>query len=128
MKRLAVIAAVLLAAACQPVAEKGDLGFGNEPAPVAVPESAAAADCIARNGTMQPVGRMQTMQCVVRYADAGKRCTDSDQCAGECRTADVTARPVEGAAVAGICQADSNRFGCFTRVEDGKAEATLCVD
>ena len=33
--------------------------------------SAAAADCIARNGTMQPVGRMQTMQCVVRYADAG---------------------------------------------------------
>ena len=32
------------------------------------------------------------------------------------------------AAVAGICQADSNRFGCFTRVEDGKAEATLCID
>jgi len=128
MKRLAMIAAVLLAAACQPVVEKGDLGYGNEPAPVAVPESAAAADCIARNGTMQPVGRMQTMQCVVRYADAGKRCTDSDQCAGECRTADIAARPAEGATVAGVCQADSNRFGCFTRVEDGKAEATLCID
>ncbi|HWQ88133.1 hypothetical protein [Brevundimonas sp.] len=128
MKRLVTIAALLLAAACQPVPEKGDYGFGNEPAPVAVPESQAAADCIARNGTMQPVGRMQTMQCVIRYADAGKRCTDSDQCAGECRTADVTARPAEGAAVAGVCQADSNRFGCFTRVEDGKAEATLCVD
>lgn len=127
MKRLALITAVLLAA-CQPVPEKGDIGFGNEPTPTTVPESAAAADCIARNGTMQPVGRMQTMQCVVRYADAGKRCTDSDQCGGECRTADVTARPVEGAAVAGVCQADSNRFGCFTRVEDGKAEATLCVD
>jgi hypothetical protein len=81
MKRIAMIAALLMAA-CQPVPEKGDLGYGNEPAPVAVPESAAAADCIARNGTMQPVGRMQTMQCVVRYADAGKRCTDSDQCAG----------------------------------------------
>jgi hypothetical protein len=126
MKRFALIAALLLAA-CQPVPEKGDLGFGNEPDPVQVPESAAAADCIARNGTMQPVGRMQTMQCVVRYADAGKRCTDSDQCAGECRTADA-ARPAEGAAVAGICQATSNQFGCFTRVEDGKAEATLCVD
>lgn len=128
MKRLAMIAALLLAAACQPVAEKGDLGFGHEPAPVAVPESAAAADCIARHGTMQRVGRMQTMQCVVRYADAGKRCTDSDQCAGECRTADVAARPAEGAATTGICQADSNRFGCFTRVENGKAEATLCID
>jgi hypothetical protein len=126
MKRLAMIAAVLLAA-CQPGPEKGTLGYGDEPAPVAVPEN-AAEDCLARNGTLQPVGRMQTMQCVVRYADAGKRCTDSDQCAGECRTADVTARPDEGAAVAGVCQADSNRFGCFTRVEDGKAEATLCVD
>ncbi|WP_292062038.1 hypothetical protein [Brevundimonas sp. UBA7664] len=126
MKYLAMIAAVLLAA-CQPGPEKGTLGYGDEPAPVAVPEN-AAADCLARNGTLQPVGRMQTMQCVVRYADAGERCTDSDQCAGECRTADVTARPDEGAAVAGVCQADSNRFGCFTRVEDGKAEATLCVD
>ena len=127
MKRLALIAAVLLAGACQPGPGKGDMGYGHEPAPVAIPESAAAADCIARHGTMQPVGRMQTMQCVVRYADAGKRCTDSDQCAGECRTADA-ARPAQGATVAGVCQADSNRFGCFTRVEDGKAEATLCVD
>ncbi len=126
MKHLAMIAAVLLAA-CQPGPEKGTLGYGDEPAPVAVPEN-AEADCRARNGTLQPVGRMQTMQCVVRYADAGRRCTDSDECAGECRTADVTARPAEGVAVAGVCQADSNRFGCFTRVEDGKAEATLCVD
>ncbi len=128
MRRLAMVAAVLLAAACQPVVEKGELGFGPEPAPVAVAESPAAADCIARGGRMQPVGRMQTMQCVVRYADAGKRCTDGDQCAGECRVADAGARPSEGAAVVGQCQADSNRFGCFTRVEDGKAEATLCVD
>ncbi|MDO9586720.1 MAG: hypothetical protein Q7J13_02190 [Brevundimonas sp.] len=128
MKRLVMIAAVLLVAACQPVPEKGDYGFGNEPAPVAVPESPAAADCLARGGRMQPVGRLQTMQCVTPYADAGKRCTDSDQCAGECRTPDVTVRPAQGAAAVGQCQADSNRFGCFTRVEDGKAEATLCVD
>jgi len=127
MRRL-IIAAALLAAACQPAPVKGDLGFGNEPAPVKISESPAAADCVRRGGTMQAVGRMQTMQCVVRYADAGKRCTDGDQCAGECRVADVTARPAQGATVVGQCQADSNRFGCFTRVEDGKAEATLCVD
>lgn len=128
MKRLAMIAAVLLAAACQPVAEKGDLGYGNEPAAAAVPESAAAADCLARHGTMEKVGRLQTLQCVIRYADAGKRCTDGDQCAGECRTADAGARPMEGTAAVGVCQATSNQFGCFTRVEDGKAEPTLCVD
>lgn len=128
MKRLAMIAAVLLAAACQPVAEKGDLGYGSEPAPVAVAESPSAADCLRRGGTMQPVGRLQTMQCVVRFTDAGKRCTDSDQCAGECRAADSKARPSEGVSAVGQCQASSNAFGCFTRVEDGKAEATLCID
>ena len=67
---------------------------------------------------MRPVGRMQTMQCVVSYADAGRRCTDSDQCAGECRVADAGPRPTEGTVVAGQCQATSDRFGCFTRVED----------
>lgn len=127
MKRLVMIAAVLLAAACQPAPEKGDYGFGNEPEPVAVLED-ATADCAVRGGRMQPVGRMQTIQCVAPYADAGKRCTDSDQCAGQCRVPDGAARPAQGAAVVGRCQADDNPFGCFTRVEDGKAEATLCVD
>jgi putative hemolysin len=128
MKRLLVVAAALVAVACQPIPPKGTIDTTDVPPAVQVSESPAAADCVRRGGTMQPVGRLQTMQCVVRYADAGKRCTDGDQCAGECRVADVAARPAEGASVAGRCQADSNRFGCFTRVEDGKAEATLCVD
>jgi len=127
MKRLILIAAVLLAA-CQPVPEKGDYGFGNEPAPVAVAESPAAAECLARGGRMQPLGRMQTMQCVVPYADAGRRCTDSDQCEGQCRVADVTTRPAPGASVVGQCQVDSNPFGCHATVENGRAQATICVD
>ncbi len=128
MQRLMILAALLASAACQPIPEQGRIDTADVPPAVQVSESPAAADCVARGGRMQPVGRMQTMQCVVRYADAGKRCTDGDQCAGECRVADAGARPSEGAAVVGQCQADSNRFGCFTRVEDGKAEATLCVD
>jgi putative hemolysin len=127
MKRLLLIAAVLVAA-CQPVPEKGDYGFGKEPAPVAVAESPAAAECLARGGRMQPLGRMQTMQCVVPYADAGRRCTDSAQCAGQCRVADVTASPAPGAAVVGQCQVDSSPFGCHATVENGKAQATICVD
>jgi len=127
VKRLAVLAALLMAA-CQPVPEKGDYGFGNEPAPVAVAESPAAAECLARGGRMQPLGRMQTMQCVVPHADAGKRCTDSDQCVGQCRIGNEAARAAAGASVAGQCQADSNPFGCYTTVEDGKAQATICVD
>lgn len=127
MKRLAIIAAFLMAA-CQPVPEKGDYGFGSEPAPVSVAESPAAADCMARGGRMQPLGRMQSMQCVVPYADGGRRCTDSDQCSGQCRIANEAARSAAGARVIGRCQTDSDPFGCHTTVENGRAQVTICVD
>jgi hypothetical protein len=138
MKRLMIVAA-LLAAACQPLpAEDGPTRPGGQvvnevdttdvPPPVRVPESAAAIDCEARGGKMLPQGRMQTLQCVVAYADVGRRCTDGDQCQGDCRIADVVAAPRAGAAAVGQCQADSSRFGCYTTVENGKAEATICVD
>lgn len=139
MKRLMILAA-LLAAACQPLpAEDGLAGATDGPGasyidttdvppPVRVPENAAAADCQARGGRMLPQGRMQTLQCVVSYADAGKRCTTGADCQGDCRVEDVAAAPAAGAAAVGQCQADSSRFGCYTTVEDGKAEATICVD
>ena len=44
------------------------------------------------------------------------------------RVADVAAAPRAGAAAVGQCQADSSRFGCYATVENGKAEATICVD
>lgn len=139
MKRLMIVAA-LLAAACQPLPAEGggmgaaegpvvnDIDTTDVPPPVRVPENAAAAECQARGGRMLPQGRMQTLQCVVAYADAGRRCTDGDQCQGDCRVEDVAAAPRAGAAAVGQCQADSSRFGCYTTVEDGRAEATICVD
>lgn len=96
--------------------------------PVKPVQSADAGACAARGGTLRAVGRMQSMQCIIAYADAGKRCTDNDQCQGDCRvegnTGIAEGRPV----TAGVCQVDSNRFGCFTTVKNGRAEATLCVD
>lgn len=130
MKRLMIVAAVL-AAACQPLPAGqvvSDVDTTDVPPPIRVSESAAAAECAARGGRMLPQGRMQTPQCVVTYADAGRRCTDGDQCQGDCRVADVGAAPPAGAAAAGQCQADSSRFGCYAAVEDGKAEAAICVD
>ena len=76
---------------------------------------------------MRQVGRAQTWQCVVKYADAGKRCTDASQCEGQCEIAGNSGL-VPGARAVGQCQVDSNRFGCRTTVKDGKAEATLCID
>ena len=138
MKRLIVIAA-LLAAACQPLPAEDagqpspdqvvtEIETTDVPPPVRVPESAAAADCMARGGEMKPQGRMQTLQCVVSYADAGKRCTTGGDCLGDCRVEDVAAAPAAGTTAVGQCQATNSRFGCYTPVEDGKAGATICVD
>lgn len=128
MKRLFVAAATLLAAACQPMsADGGRIDLAQAP-PVSQTPADEASACAARGGKMLPQGRMQTTQCVVSYADAGERCTDGDDCRGDCRIEDVTDAPRAGVAAIGRCQATSSRFGCYTTVEDGKAEATICVD
>lgn len=121
-----LFAAGLALAACSPT-----------PAPEPVVPIAGAPDkatmtitdsaCTARGGQMQQVGRMQSWQCVVKYADAGKRCTDASQCEGQCEIAGNSGIAA-GAAATGVCQADSKRFGCRTTVKDGKAEGTLCID
>lgn len=129
MKRLIIAAATLLAAACQPMPAEGGRADLAEGAPAVQTPADEAAACAARGGKMLPQGRMQTPQCVVSYADAGKRCTDGDDCQGDCRVEEADGGfPAAGSAVAGRCQASSSRFGCYTTVEDGRAEATICVD
>lgn len=86
-----------------------------------------AADCAARGGMMQPVGRAQTLQCVVRYSDAGRPCSTGEQCYGDCRI-EAAPFPEAGVSASGRCQADSRPFGCYARVENGKATPAICVD
>lgn len=122
MKIWIVFAAAVLMAACQPMPQT-DAGYGGATdGPVRTD-----ADCTRQGGTMQRVGRAQTMQCVIAYADAGKTCTDSDQCQGQCR-GDSTPYPAAGQPAQGRCQANSQPFGCFYTVENGRAEHALCVD
>lgn len=134
MKRLLIACAALMAAACQPMpaAENGRTDLAEtavqSPASGGEVSGLSATECAARGGKMIPQGRMQTERCVVSYADAGKRCTDGDDCLGDCRIEDVTAASQAGQAAVGQCQANSSRFGCYTTVEGGKAEATICVD
>ena len=125
MIRVSLIAAVaLLAAACSPQVVGQTTTSPGSDAPM---QSAEASACATRGGTMKQVGRMQSWQCVISYADAGKRCADGDQCQGDCRI-EGNSGVAPGAATAGVCQATSDRFGCNTAVEDGKAGATLCID
>jgi hypothetical protein len=129
MKRLMIIAA-LLAAACQPIpaSDGGKTDLAETAAPAVQTPTDDAAACAARGGKMLPQGRMQTLRCVVTYADAGQRCTDGDNCQGDCRIEETAGTPQAGAAAVGQCQANSSRFGCYTTVEGAKAEATICVD
>ena len=130
MKRILIMAAAVLMAACQPLpANDGKTELAEvTPAVQSVASSEDAVACAARGGKMLPQGRMQTVRCVITYADAGRRCTDGDDCAGDCRVGDVANAPAAGTNAVGQCQASSSRFGCYTTVEGGKAEATICVD
>lgn len=106
-----------------PVSTPVSAPVGASGAPAQVTDKAA---CEASGGSWTRQGRMQAYMCVTGYADAGKACTDGDQCQGDCRLSPED-RPTSGTAT-GQCQANSVPFGCFTRVENGRAAQTLCVD
>jgi hypothetical protein len=131
MKRLIILTAALLMAACQPMpaADAGSQGTDvSAQTPTRSPSSFTAAECTERGGKMLPQGRMQSVMCVLTYTDAGQRCTDGDDCQGNCRIEDVAGAPQAGQTAVGQCQASSSSFGCYTTVEGGKAEPTICVD
>jgi hypothetical protein len=135
MKRILIATVAVLLAACQPIpASDGTTEIaaivpaGQTVIGPSVAGSEDAAACARAGGKMLPQGRMQSVRCVITYADAGRRCTDGDDCAGDCRVGDVANPPTAGAPAVGQCQVNSSRFGCYTTVEGGKAEATLCVD
>lgn len=112
MRLLAALAAVLALAACAPV-----------DAPRPEPTSEATLDvaaCKAEGGAVMPVCRMQKPMCVLPYKDAGKTCTDNDQCEGRCVAEGETA-------TAGTCEADNDPCGCVTEMVGGKPR-TICVD
>lgn len=130
MKRILIAVAAVVMAACQPMpADQGKTDLAQAtPAVQSVAGSEDAAACARAGGKMLPQGRMQSVRCVITYADAGTRCTDGDDCAGDCRVEDVANAPAAGTNAVGQCQASSSRFGCYTTIEGGKAEATICVD
>ena len=136
---IAAAGVLILLGACAPRQAEpvGDVAQG--PSSEA-PSAETRAACEARNGAMQRVGLLGSWQCIVRYADAGKRCTDGDQCQGDCRAEVSLPPPPPGPPVVpektapvppateGVCQADSNSFGCYAVIEDGRSAPMICVD
>ena len=134
---LPLLAPLALAGCVVPEPEAVEHGYPvHEPTTVsqdmpAFPGGVMSADdrraCEKRGGTVEKRGMAQAELCVTPYADAGKACTDGDQCEGRCIAEGQVGSP-PGEPVTGICQRDDRLFGCFGIVEDGAIEAGLCVD
>lgn len=120
MRRL-MFALALMAAACAAPAPAPDIDNGM-PQPTIVVDAAAA--CAASGGDYRPVCRRGLPMCVTPYKDAGKPCTDNDQCEGQCR---YEGDPPPNASLTGQCQADNQPCGCSTSLAKGKP-TTICVD
>lgn len=89
---------------------------------------AERASCEAAGGVVQQAGRMGWQHCIQTFTDAGKACSGSDDCLGECRLAGEAGSVASGTPVQGVCQANDAPFGCYTTIEDGKAGQSICVD
>ncbi|MDI9273206.1 hypothetical protein [Stenotrophomonas sp. PFBMAA-4] len=130
LRFLASLALAALLSACSSTPPAADAAA--QPAAADTPEATEAyqeardVDCRAAGGTLQPLGRLQRVQCVIPYADAGKACSSKRDCSGQCL---ATGEAEAGVAATGTCQRDvSQNFGCRQRIEDGKAQGTICVD
>ncbi|MFC4728360.1 hypothetical protein [Coralloluteibacterium thermophilus] len=114
MPRLPVLlVAALLAAGCAPAPT------GYRPAP----DNEAA--CLADGGTWARHGRLGVASCARPTHDAGRTCRDGSECASAC----LAPEGVEpGTATTGTCHVSDRLFGCHTRVTDGHAAPTICID
>ena len=89
-------------------------------------ENFAQADkaaCEAEGGSYARRGRARLYSCAVSYADAGKVCRKASDCEGQCRVEDGASAPSQGQ-----CQATSDRFGCYTFLDEKGQPVGICVD
>lgn len=122
---------LLLTVACAPIGAPPPppappVSQSTEFAPRNADEQAEAASCPGKGGHIERVGKLQALRCIVRYADAGKACTDGSQCLGKRCVGDFEDTAALPPAT-GTCAATNDPFGCQTIIRDGVA-ATLCVD
>lgn len=125
MIRMILAAAALMLAACTQPAT-APVAQTEVPAKVDWQAAQTADQCGAIGGNWRPVCLMGKPACVVPYADAGKSCSDSSECSGQCVTKDMGTAPET--ATRGVCTANSDPCGCFQLVEKGKAGYPLCAD
>ncbi len=130
LRRFTSLVLTVLLAACSSAPPAADTvaaaAAATSPEAVEAYREARDVDCQAAGGTLQRLGRLQREQCVIPYADAGKACSRRSDCTGQCLAGPEVAA---GRYRWRHCQRDVRQnFGCRQRIDDGKAQGTICVD
>lgn len=129
MKQLILAAVFAALCACAPAIAPESATPPAQAAASRPGDSTDIANCAARGGVIDTVGRMQRQVCRVPYADAGKTCSNKSDCTARCilDREEGDAEPGSGK-VAGRCQQYQTQFGCFSEVDGGRVKSTICVD
>ena len=126
MMRVILLAAILVASlgAAAPVSSENQLPRE--------PSREAQKACALRHGSIEHGGCMVAggWECIIKYADAGRPCTDKSQCEGRCwvRVDGAGHAPKEGEADSGVCEDDSRGCGCYALIMNGRAQPWVCDD
>ncbi|GEM_PF-5097786 len=81
--------------------------------------------CMEKMGDWRQVGASRAYSCIFTYADGGKECKNSDECEGSCVVYDYN----QAERGKGICEQDTDFFGCYATIENFKAGyGILCID
>lgn len=84
------------------------------------------ADCETAQGHWKKRGKLQQYACVLPATDAGKACSDSQECQVACVVEGFDLNP--GSKVVGQCLESTEQFGCRAYVRDGRTDGVLCID
>ncbi len=85
-----------------------------------------SSTCLHNGGVIKNVCMLGTPACIQTYVDAGKSCSDSSECSGECT---ITDNFVDvGNETIGFCSVDNDPCGCSQLIVNGKATPALCID
>jgi hypothetical protein len=89
------------------------------------------ATCVRHGGRVGIAGLSGNQICVHPLRDAGRACTSSSQCVGDCLLdeSSLGGRPPDAnQSVQGRCEPTDYGFGCRTTVENGSIATSICVD
>jgi len=89
-------------------------------------------DCLQRGGEWRKYGPHPLKECVLKASDAGRFCTDDDQCFGSCLAKILPSERREmmgGKSLKrnGTCSPTYNIIGCVAIVNQGTARL-ICLD